>query len=265
MTTSIPTTSLPVLLEREGAIARIRFNRPDVLNAADRALALAFRDASLVIAADPSVRVVVLSGAGRAFMAGGDVAQFRSDPGSVPEALIDPLHEGLLCLSRLQAPVIASVRGAVAGAGLSLALGCDLAIAADDTRFNFAYTKLGTSCDLGASWHLPRVVGQRKALEIALLCEPLDAEQALALGLVNRVVPAQYLETATQHLALRLAAGAPIAQGLVKRLLAAAWSRDLPAQLDAERSAFAHCATTRDFAEGVSAFLGKRAPQFDGR
>jgi 2-(1,2-epoxy-1,2-dihydrophenyl)acetyl-CoA isomerase len=265
MTTSIATTSLPVLLEREGAIARIRFNRPDVLNAADRALALAFRDACCAIAADPSVRVVVLSGAGRAFMAGGDIAQFRGDPGSVPETLIDPLHEGLLCLSRLQAPVLASLHGVVAGAGLSLALGCDLAIAADSTRFTFAYTKLATSCDLGGSWHLPRLVGQRRALEIALLCEPVDADRALTLGLVNRVVPGICLESATQHLALQLAAGAPVAQGQVKRLLRDAWSRDLPAQLDAERSAFAHCATTHDFSEGVSAFLGKRAPVFHGR
>jgi 2-(1,2-epoxy-1,2-dihydrophenyl)acetyl-CoA isomerase len=265
MTTSIPPTSLPVLLEREGAIARIRFNRPDVLNAADRPLALAFRDACRAIAADASVRVVVICGAGRAFMAGGDIAQFRDDPASVPESLIDPLHEGLLCLSRLQAPVIASLHGPVAGAGLSIALGCDLAIAADTTRFNFAYTKLATSCDLGGSWHLPRLVGLRRALEIALLCEPLDAQHALKLGLVNRVEPAESLEAATLHLALRLAAGAPVAQGQIKRLLRDAWSRELPAQLSAERAAFAHCATTHDFAEGVSAFLGKRAPVFQGR
>jgi 2-(1,2-epoxy-1,2-dihydrophenyl)acetyl-CoA isomerase len=264
MTGSIPPTSLAVLLEREGAIARIRFNRPDVLNAADRPLALAFRDACRAIAADASVRVVVISGAGRAFMAGGDIAQFR-DPASIPESLIDPLHEGLLCLSRLQAPVIASLHGPVAGAGLSIAMGCDLAIAADTTRFNFAYTNLATSCDLGASWHLPRLVGLRRALEIALLCEPLDAQQALKLGLVNRVEPAKSLEAATHHLALRLAAGAPVAQGQVKRLLRDAWSRELPAQLAAERAAFAHCAGTHDFAEGVSAFLGKRAPVFQGR
>ena len=265
MTTSIPPASLPVLLERDGAIARIRFNRPDVLNAANRALALAFRDACLAVAADASVRVVVVSGAGRAYMAGGDVAQFRDDPASVPASLIDPLHEGLLCLSRLQAPVIASLHGPVAGAGLSIALGCDLAIAADTTRFNFAYTKLAASCDLGGSWHLPRLVGLRRALEIALLCEPIDAGRALELGLVNRVEPAESLEAATRHLALRLAAGAPIAQGQVKRLLRDAWSRDLPAQLDAERGAFAHCAATRDFSEGVSAFLGKRPPVFHGR
>lgn len=255
----------PIRFERDGAIARIRFNRPEVLNAADHALALAFRDACLAVEADPAVRVVVLSGAGRAFMAGGDIAQFRDDPGSIPQTLIDPLHAGLLCLSRMQAPVIASLHGAVAGAGMSIALGCDLALAAEGTRFNFAYTKLATSCDLGGSWHLPRLVGLRRAMEIALLCDSLDAEQALQLGLVNRVVAAQDLEAATEQLALRLAACAPVALGATKRLLRESLSRDLPAQLDAERAGFARCAATEDFAEAVAAFLAKRTPTFQGR
>jgi 2-(1,2-epoxy-1,2-dihydrophenyl)acetyl-CoA isomerase len=256
--------SPPLLFERDGAIARLRFNRPEVLNAADSALAGAFRDACLAIEADPAVRVVVLSGAGRAFMAGGDIAQFRADPAAIPETLIDPLHAGLLCLSRLQAPVIASLHGAVAGAGMSIALGCDLAVAAEGTRLNFAYTKLATSCDLGGSWHLPRLVGLRRALEIALLCESIDAAQALQLGLVNRVVPAQDLETQTEDLARRVAANAPIAMGAIKRLLRDSLSRDLPTQLDAERAAFARCASAQDFAEAVAAFLARRTPVFEG-
>lgn len=265
MSTGATEPDPPVLLEREGAIARIRFNRPQALNAADSALALAFRDACLAIAADASVRVVVLSGNGRAFMAGGDIAQFRDDAAAVPATLIDPLHEGLLCLSQLQQPVIASLHGAVAGAGMSIALGCDLAIAAEGTRFNFAYTKLAASCDLGGSWHLPRLVGLRRALEIALLCEPIDAAQALQLGLVNRVVAADALASHTEQLAQRLAAGPPLAQGLVKRLLRDALSRNLSGQLDAERAAFSRCAASADFAEGVEAFLAKRAPLFSGR
>lgn len=265
MKTVKPDPGAPLLFERDGAIARICFNRPEVLNAADRALALAFRDACKAIAADPSVRVVVLSGAGRAFMAGGDIEQFRDDPGALPEALIDPLHEGLLCLSRLQPPVIASLHGAVAGAGMSIALACDLAIAAEGTRFNFAYTKLGTTCDLGGSWHLPRLVGMRRAMEIALLCEPIDTAQALQLGLINRVVAADALASQSEQLAQRLASGAPLAQGLVKRLLRDSLSRELPAQLDAERASFACCAATEDFAGAVAAFLAKRTPVFNGR
>lgn len=254
-----------LIVEHEGAIARIRFNRPEVLNAADSALALAFRDACQAIEADSTVRVVVLSGAGRAFMAGGDVAQFRDDPGSIPERLIDPLHEGLLCLSRLQAPVIASLHGAVAGAGMSIALGCDLAIAAEGTRLNFAYTRLATSCDLGGSWNLPRLVGLRRAIEIALLCDTIDAAQALQLGLVNRVVAADALTSETEQWARRLAAGAPIAMGMTKRLLRESAARELTEQLDAERAGFARCAATQDFAEAVTAFLAKRAPVFQGR
>ena len=260
-----PDLPAPVLFERDGSIARIRFNRPGVLNAADRALAAAFRDACRAVAADPGVRVVVLSGEGRAFMAGGDIAQFRDDPQSVPATLIDPLHDGLRHLSDASAIVIASLHGAVAGAGMSIALGCDLAIAAEGTRFNMAYARLGASCDLGGSWHLPRLVGLRRALEIALLCDNLDAAQALQLGLVNRVVPAAALVEETQALAERLARGAPVAQGVIKRLLRESAGRDLAGQLDAERAGFSACIASADFGEAVAAFLDKRPAAFTGR
>ena len=258
------TSTSPLLCQRDGAIARIRFNRPDVLNAADSALAGAFRDACHAIAADPAVRVVVLSGEGRAFMAGGDIAQFRDDPQSVPATLIDPMHEGLMRLSRAPAIVIASLHGAVAGAGMSLAMGCDLAIAAEGTRFNFAYAKLGASCDVGGSWHLPRLVGLRRALEIALLCDSIDSSQALQMGLVNRVVPAASLADETDQLASRLASGAPVAQGIIKRLMRDSFSRDLAGQLDAEREGFSSCIATQDFNEAVAAFLAKRPPSYKG-
>jgi len=261
----MPQTPPALIVDHEGAIAHIRFNRPEVLNAANRALALAFRDACRAIEADPTVRVVVLSGAGRAFMAGGDIAEFRDNPSSIPDSLIDPLHEALLCLSRLQAPVIASLHGAVAGAGMSIALGCDLAIAAEGTRLNFAYTKLATSSDLGGSWHLPQLVGLRRAMEIALLCDTIDAAHALQLGLVNRVVAAGALASETEQWAQRLAAGAPIAMGMTKRLLRESAARELTEQLDAERAGFARCAATQDFAAAVTAFLAKREPVFHGR
>ncbi|MEP7295515.1 MAG: enoyl-CoA hydratase-related protein [Burkholderiales bacterium] len=260
-----PVYQAPVLCERDGAIARICFNRPAVLNAADTGLAAGFRDACVAFAADPGVRVVVISGEGRAFMAGGDIAQFRDDPQSVPATLIDPLHEGLKCLAGAASIVIASLHGVVAGAGMSIALGCDLAIAAEGTRFNMAYARLGASCDLGGSWHLPRLVGLRRALEIALLCDDLDAAQALQLGLVNRVVPAAELADATQVLAERLARGAPLAQGLLKRLMRESFGRDLAGQLDAERAGFSTCLASADFGEAVAAFLAKRPASFVGR
>jgi 2-(1,2-epoxy-1,2-dihydrophenyl)acetyl-CoA isomerase len=250
---------------REGAIARIVFDHPQALNAIDSAMAQAFLGACRQIAADPSVRVVVLSGEGRAFMAGGDIAQFRDTPDSIPDQLIGPMHEGLALLCKMNAPVIASLHGAVAGAGLSIALACDLSIAADSTKFNFAYTSLGTSCDCGASWSLPRLVGLKRALEIALLPGPIDAATALGMGLVNRVVPLAQLADATQELAARLVAGPTLAYGSLKRLLRDSHRSSLESQMDAERAAFAACSATADFRESVRAFLAKRAPLFQGR
>ncbi|MCO6056906.1 enoyl-CoA hydratase-related protein [Pseudomonas sp. MOB-449] len=258
-------STAPLLFQADGAIRHIRFNRPEALNAIDRHLASAFLDACRQLADDPEVRAVVISGNGRGFMAGGDIAQFRDDPASVPDTLIEPMNQALGLLARLDAPVLASLHGPVAGAGLSLALACDLAIAADNTRFNFAYLNLGASCDVGASWHLPRLVGLRKALEIALLSEPIDADEALRQGLVNRVVPAYGLEAATLGLARRLAAAPPRAQGLLKRLLRDSSGNGLDAQLEAEKAAFGRCLESEDFREAVDAFLEKRPAQFTGR
>jgi 2-(1,2-epoxy-1,2-dihydrophenyl)acetyl-CoA isomerase len=255
----------PVVFQREGSVARIRFNRPQALNAADASLAQAFRAACRSIEKDPAVRVVILSGEGRAFMAGGDIAQFREGPQSISSSLIEPMHEGLLILTNLNAAVIASVHGAVAGGGMSLALACDFVIAAEKTRFSFAYLDLGTSCDLGASWTLPRLVGLRRALDIAMSSEAIDASAALRLGLINRVVPAADLGEETQRFATRLSCAAPLALGTVKRLMRQSFDRDLPSQLDLERDGFKACAETDDFREGVSAFLEKRRAAFQGR
>lgn len=256
----------PVLLERQGAVATIRFNRPKQLNAIDAPLAEHFLAATREIAEDASLRVVVLAGAGKHFMAGGDLAVFRAAP--TPEtarSLIEPLHEAILTLARLQQPVVACLKGAVAGAGLSVALSADLAIAADDCRFTTAYARIGASLDGSSTWFLPRVVGLRKALELALLAEPFDAAEALRLGLVNRVVPAAEIDGACAALAERLAAGPTHAYGRIKRLLRASSEHDLPAQLDDELEAFCLGTGTADFVEGISAFLEKRPAKFSGK
>jgi len=253
------------LIYEPGAIARIIFNRPEVLNAIDAATASAFLEACRAIAADEAVRVVVLRGAGRGFVAGGDLALFRSDPLSIPKALIQPLHDGLLLLTQLRAPVIASVHGAVAGAGMSLAAACDLVIASDDARFKLAYSSIGVSSDLGASWTLPRLVGLRHALQIALVDEPIDATTALRLGLVNYVVPGAELAARTDQLAARLAAAPPLALGEMKRLMRDSSERDFSSQLDAEREAFGRCCKSEDFGEAVSAFFEKRPGRYVGR
>ena len=165
----------------------------------------------------------------------------------------------------MDAPVIASLHGSVAGGSLSLALGCDLALAADDARFNLAYVNVAASCDVGGSWHLPRLVGLRRSMQIALLGETLGAAEALAMGLINRSVPAAELVSSTQVLAQRLAAGPTLAHGRMKRLLRASFDNDLSTQLDQERDAFQASAGTQDFNEALAAFFGRRKPTFTGR
>lgn len=255
----------PLVAWRDGAIAHIRFNRPAALNAIDVAMAQGLLEACRAIASDDSVRVVVLTGAGRAFMAGGDLPTMRAEPIEGPKALIGRIHPALEILAGLPVPVLASVQGAVAGAGLGIMLACDLAIAADNARFSIAYPLIGTSADCASSWGLAKHLGLRQALEIALLAEPVDAANALRLGLVNRVVTPAELEAATQAMADRLASSATVALGQLKRLLRTAGERDFKGQLDAEAKAFLVCAETDDFKEGVGAFLDKRKPTFQGR
>lgn len=259
--------SSPLVVELEGAIAHLRFNRPGAMNAIDAEMAESFLSACRMLESAQDIRVVVLSGEGRSFMAGGDLASFHQDFERAPEtarAIIDPLHEALMILVKLDQPVIGCLHGAVAGVGVSIALACDLAIAGDDARFNLAYARIGACPDGSGSWSLPRIVGLRKAMELVLLSETVDATEALSLGLVNRVVPAASLRDETAALAARLAGGPTKAYGQVKQLLRAAQTNSIVEQMWAERDAFAACARSRDFAEGVSAFFEKRSPAFAG-
>jgi 2-(1,2-epoxy-1,2-dihydrophenyl)acetyl-CoA isomerase len=257
-----------VLLDVRDAIAHIRFNRPAALNAIDEGVARRFHSACEAVSQRSDVRVIVLSGAGRAFMAGGDVRRMHeagADAAPLIGVLLDLLNAALLLLAELPVPVIASLHGPVAGGGVGIALAADLAIAADDTQFNLAYSRIGATPDLGTTWTLPRVVGLRRALEMAFLSETCDAAEALRLGLVNRVVSRDALETETEALAQRLASGPTSAYGRAKRLLRAGCEATLSRQLDAERTAFVASTRTREFVEGVSAFVEKRAPRFSGR
>ncbi|MGU3497066.1 enoyl-CoA hydratase/isomerase family protein [Xanthobacteraceae bacterium A53D] len=257
----------PVLLDVTGGIARIRFNRPQVLNALNEHAILAYKRAVDTVAGQPGVRVVVLSGAGRAFLAGGDVGRFHEAGPEAPNvvaSLIGPFHEATLALSKMKAPVIASVQGAVAGGGLSVALSADLLIAADDAKFSMAYARIGTSPDGGGTWSLPRIVGLRKAMELALLSPTIDAQEALRLGIANRVVPAADLASVTDALAAEIASGPTAAFGRIKALLRGSQGHSLAEQLEAEKDAFVASAGTRDFAEGAAAFVSKRAPRFEG-
>ncbi|WP_029008729.1 enoyl-CoA hydratase/isomerase family protein [Azospirillum halopraeferens] len=260
--------SEPVRLDRAGAVARLHLNRPQVLNAIDEATAAAFLEACRTVAADGTVRAVVITGEGRGFMAGGDLARFRADPARGPEtagAIIGPLHAAIEVMAAMRAPVLAAVHGPVAGAGMSLAMAADLCIAADDARFTLAYARIGATPDGSGTYHLPRLVGLRKAMELALLADTIDAGEALALGLVNRVVPAAALAGEAAALAERLAAGPTAAFGRIKDLLRRSWTATLPDQLAAEEEAFRASAATADFREGVDAFFARRGADFHGR
>lgn len=260
--------SAAVLHAINDGVATITFNRPQAMNALDAEMIRGFRAAAERVSADAAVRVIVLRGAGPAFVAGGDVAMLREHLASmatlVPE-LAGELHGGILALRRAAQPVIAVVHGAVAGAGFSVMLACDLVLAADDTQFSLAYSRIGASPDGGATWFLPRLAGYQKALELMLLADGVDAATLHNLGVVNRVFPPEQLAAEADKLARRLAAGPLHAYAETKALANRALNEGLPAQLDAEAQAFARCAATGDFAEGVTAFVEKRKPSFTGK
>jgi 2-(1,2-epoxy-1,2-dihydrophenyl)acetyl-CoA isomerase len=261
-----------VLLERAGPVATLTLNRPESLNTLDFTMMEALVARTGALAADATLRCVVVKGAGRHFMAGGDLHTFAQMLPLAPAerkarfvALIGRLHAAIENLQRMPHPVVASVHGAVAGFGLSLMNACDLVIAADNAFFTSAYRHIGLTPDGGGSYTLPRIVGVKKAMEIMLLSERFDAQQALELGLVNRVVAAAELEAATAALVATLVAGPQRATANAKRLVNASLGNTLSRQLNAEAESFSDCTMDDDFVEGIRAFVEKRPPRFGGR
>jgi 2-(1,2-epoxy-1,2-dihydrophenyl)acetyl-CoA isomerase len=248
-------------------VGRIILNRPDVLNALDAATAQDFLSAVRGLTTTQGLRAVVLSGAGRAFAAGGDVATFTANgierAPEVIHALLDPLNTAIVALRQHPAPVITAVKGVAAGAGLSLALSGDLIVAEERARFVVAYDRVGAPPDCGLSWFLPRRVGRGMAFEMMLTGRTLTAAEAIACRLVDRVETADAFDAAVAALAARVASGPTLAYGHYKALLDA--DLGLADHLEAERRAFVSITRTDDFAEGVGAFIQKRDPVFTGR
>ena len=258
-----------VLLTRDGAVATLTLNRPNALNALDDAMVDALIARTAEVATDDALRVVVVQGAGKHFMAGGDIRTFATHLEETPvvrrdsfRRMIERLHAAIESMHRMPHPVIARVHGAVAGFGLSLMNACDLVIAAEDAYFASAYRQIALTPDGGGSWSLPRLVGVRKAMEIFLLSERFGAADALALGVVNKVVPLAELDAATAAIARSIAAAPVQAMRRTKRLVRESLARSLSEQLQAEAVSFSECAASPDFVEGITAFLAKRAPQF---
>jgi 2-(1,2-epoxy-1,2-dihydrophenyl)acetyl-CoA isomerase len=260
-----------VLYDRHDSVVTLTLNRPDTLNAMNEAMMGEVERILIELEADAAIRVVVLTGSGRAFSSGGDQkrggetvppAFFEGDPGG---ALIERLNRCVLRMQRLAKPIIGSINGVAAGAGMNIALATDLRIAADTARFVEAFARVGLVPDGGGTYFLPRLVGTAKAMELILLADTVDAQEALRIGLVNRVVPADQLQNETQKLAERLAEGPTVAYGLAKTGLYQGLGMTLEDVLNMEARNQAIAARTPDRAEGVAAFREKRPPRFTGR
>ena len=271
---SVTSPSSSILVEVDGPVCRVVMNRPKSLNALNLELMDTMALVMHSIKNDDSIRCVVLSGAGDHFMAGGDIKHFGARLDAVAdrtalrheiEAMINGFHETVVHMRAMPKPIIAGVRGAVAGAGVSIMLACDLVVATESSFYTLAYCHLGTSPDGGSTFSLPRVTGMKRAMEIALLGDRFDAATAESWGLVNRVVSNSELDLETDALAARLAAGPTNAYARTKALMNESMSNTLHQQLDAETEAFADCAVTDDFSEGVTAFNAKTKPEFNGR
>jgi 2-(1,2-epoxy-1,2-dihydrophenyl)acetyl-CoA isomerase len=260
----------PVLVDRADGVATVTLNRPEAMNSLDVATKEALLAAVSEVAEDDAVRCVVLTGTGRAFCVGQDLKEhigiLRSGH---PESLFTTVDEHynpiVTAVATMAKPVVAAVNGVAAGAGASLAFACDLRIVADTAGFNLAFANIALSCDTGASYHLQRLVGRAKAIELLYFPSTLSAQESLDLGLATKVVPADELAGEVATLARRLAAGPTVALGSIRRSVAYAAGHSLEESLEFESAMMTRTGATADHAAAVAAFVAKEKPVFEGR
>lgn len=266
----MPDSPSTILISNDGAVQTITLNRPDSLNAFNDLMLKELSKAVRAAEKDPAVRCLVFTGAGRGFSSGQDLAEVRErsnkdqplELGSHLRAMYNPL---ILKIRTIEKPVIASVNGVAAGAGCSLALACDIRIAAESASFIEAFIKVGLVPDSGSTFMLPRLIGVSRAMEMAFTGRKIKTDEALRIGLVNQVVPDDQLAEETAKFARKLADLPTRAIGLTKRAINAAWRADLETQLDYEAMLQTTAGQTQDHREGVTAFLEKRQPTFQGK
>jgi len=259
-----------IIYEKNNGIATITLNRPDKLNAINGTMSVELERALESANADDEVKVLILTGAGRGFCSGADLTTLGGSATTTSRHLVgkSPAAGGIrsytLQIQNFEKPVIAAINGPATGAGLSIALACDIRIASDMARFSQIFIRRGLVPDTGSTYLLPRVVGMARACEMVFTGDILDAEQAKEFGLVSRIVPHNNLIKEARDLATKIAAGPPVAMKLAKRALYKGATTDLPSALEFEGFMQGICFTTEDFHEGVSAFLEKRNPEFKG-
>ena len=253
-----------VLTARDRSVLTITLNRPEVYNAINRAMHDGLA-AALEQAADPAVRAVVLTGAGRGFCSGQDLREFQEFPGGVRQALDETYHPNVRAIRALEKPVIAAINGACAGAGLSLACACDVRIASSEASFVPGFIGIGLVPDAGSTWFIHRLLGFSRAFEWMVSNRRLSAPEALVWGLVSEDIPADRFEKRVVELAEWYAERPTRAVAMTKQLFEHAFSASLDDQLELEAALQQAATESEDFSEGVQAFLEKRLPNFSGR